>query len=106
MRRAVALLLLVGLAQWGALGWWRYVDGVTVELSLGRMFRELLGVTPRVAWDPAERLLSAFFELSPGTLCLLLAGHLILRHAISRLIAGGRDLYVERLRRELEKDRR
>lgn len=84
MGRLIVPLVIVGAGQWLAIAWWRVVDGLEFSLSFGTMFRELLGLEPRLAWEPAERLLSGLLGVSPGTACLVLAGYLILRQAVVR----------------------
>ncbi len=102
MHRAVHPLMIVGLAQWAALAWWRRVDGIPVHASFRLVCIELFGAEPRVAWDPAERLLSAGLDLNPGTVCLVLAGYLIVRTALGRWASErGRRLLLERQRRDL-----
>jgi hypothetical protein len=99
MRRLVVPLLILGAAQWAALFWWRYVDGVTVDVSFGVVFHELLGMTPRAAWEPAQRVLSVMLDMTPGTASLLVACYLI-----GRLLLG--DIVVKRVRqRHLERQR-
>ena len=100
MHRAVHPLMIVGLAQWAALAWWRRVDGIPVHASFRLVCIELFGAEPRVAWDPAERLLSAGLDLNPGTVCLVLAGYLIVRTALGRWASerGRRLLLTEAAR--------
>ncbi|HLN23208.1 MAG TPA: hypothetical protein VK558_04410 [Patescibacteria group bacterium] len=99
MRQIVGPLVVAGLAQWMALGWWSVVDGVSVNISLAIMFHQLFGLDPRVAWDPAQRLLSAFLELSPGTVFLAIAGYLWARSKLARLVVESRrQRHVERQR--------
>ena len=87
MRRGIAALLLLGSTQWACLAWWRWVDGVVVDASLGVMLSELLGVTPRVAWDPVEWVLSALLRMTPGSVCLILAAYLTGRGWVVGLVA-------------------
>jgi len=99
MRQIIGLLVVAGLAQWGALGWWAFVDGVSVDISLAIMFHQLFGLDPRVAWEPAERLLAAFLDLSPGTILLAIAGYLWLRSKLVRLVVESRYLHYQERRR-------
>ncbi len=102
MRWAVAPLTIVGLAQWGASAWWQRVDGIVVDVSFRSICIDLLGAEPRVAWDPAERLLAALLALNPGSVCLALAGYLLVRSALARWATDrSRRLLVDRHRREL-----
>jgi hypothetical protein len=86
MRGVIIFLIVVGLAQWTVLEWWLVVDRIQVDISVGRLFQDLLGITPRVAWDPAERLLALLLNASPGTLCLSLAAYLTIRTTVLRLM--------------------
>ena len=78
---------MLGAAQWVCLAWWRWVDGVVVDATLGVMVSDLLGIAPRVAWDPAEAVLSGLLQMTPGSLCLILAGYLICRGWVVRLVS-------------------
>jgi hypothetical protein len=101
MRQIVGPLVVAGLAQWMVLGWWSYVDGVSVNVSLAIMFHQLFGLDPRVSWDPAERLLAAFLELSPGTIFLIIAGYLWLRSKLGKIFVESQRLHhLEQLRRD------
>ncbi|HIJ62882.1 MAG TPA: hypothetical protein HPQ04_09345 [Rhodospirillaceae bacterium] len=95
MRRLIVPLVTIGSGEWLAIAWWQLVDGIKVSPSFAAMFREILGFEPRLAWDPAERLLSAMLDVSPGSACLGLAGYLILRQQVIRhagaWVKSGRD---------------
>ena len=107
MRRMIMPLLVAGVAQWAALGWWRFVDGVTVNLSLGLVIRELFGVEPRIDWGPAQLLLMDVLSVTPGTLFLLAGGYLLLRgYLAKRIVNYQRQRHLERQRRELLATRR
>jgi hypothetical protein len=102
MHRAVLPLLLLGCAPWAAQAWWHGVDGVDVAVSIGLIFRDMLGATPQVAWEPAQNLVDALLRLSPGAICVPLAIALQLYAWTERLVAGvSHSRHVEAQRRAL-----
>jgi hypothetical protein len=102
MRRLVIPLLIVGFAQWMAIGWWRFVDGVSADVSLGVIFQQSLGDRLRNDWEPAQRVVDALQGMSPGSLCLILAGYLILRESIVKSIAVvSRQRFIKGIARAL-----
>jgi hypothetical protein len=102
MRQLVISLMVVGIAQWLAVGWWAVVDGVTVDVSLRMLFTELFYAAPRLPWDFAQRPLAALLDVSPGSILLALAGYLTLRASAIRLWGSAHiDRRLAGYRREL-----
>ena len=81
-------LLIVGTAQWFAVAWWYFVDGLAIRISFGIICLELFGIVPRVSWDPAEVVLMRILDASPGTVFIVIGLYLLLRERVRQITAS------------------